>query len=153
MKHLLSAPYLAFLSLVFGAVLAVLVPITLDAARDEYDRSHPVWVAQSTKVTERTADTVKLAVIGEKTRDCDLLRTWAQSLYPDKPATDAYVMREGGNAVGYINRPVGVQDLGEFVLLGVPTDATSVVVHVEHNCGGRVVLSQLAQAALPTSNR
>ena len=144
-KLWLSNPLLIGISMLIGSIVALLAPVTLEGVRDEYDRSHPVWEAESTTLVRRDGATATVRIIGTKARDCDLLRTWAQALYGDQPATDAVVQRTGGRAIGYINRPLGRQDIGEFIVAPIPEDAHGLVIHVEHTCGGRVVLSTLGR--------
>jgi hypothetical protein len=134
--------------MVLGAFVALLVPMTIDGVRDEYDRSHPAWVGDSVQIVRRDNGIVTLRIIGTKMRDCELVRVWAQTLYDDRPPQDAFVQRTGGRTLGYTRRPLGRQDLGELVVAPVPADAVGVIIHVQHDCAGRPVLSVLASAKL-----
>jgi hypothetical protein len=138
-------PVVIAVSIAVGALTALILPVAVESVRDEYDRSHPVWVAERTTLVKRDGGTATIRIVGEKRRDCDLLRTWAQATYIDQPATDAIVQRPSGRTVGYINRPLGRQDLGEFIVAPIPFESAGLVVHVEHDCGGRVVVSDLGR--------
>lgn len=154
MKHLFAAgPVVILLSMALGSFVALIMPVTWDAVRTQYDYAHPVWLAESATLVRRDGMTATVRLVGEKHRMCDLLRTWAQATYPDRPATDAYVQRPNGATVGYLNRPLGRQDLGEFLIAPIPHDATGIAIHVEHDCAGRTVVSSLGRVAFDGSAR
>jgi hypothetical protein len=145
MSMLWQHPVLIAFSIMIGALFSIAVPLVWDSARTQYDREHPVWVTSSATVMDRTGLVVRIHVVGSKTRECELNRTWAQATYPDRPPTDATVQRPGPKSIGYVNRPLGQQDLGEFLVAPIPDDASGAVVWLEHDCGGRVVMSELAR--------
>jgi hypothetical protein len=88
-------------------------------------------------------------ITGEKTRNCKLRRTWGQVYYSNAATTDASVQRVSpGPQFGSVDRPVGVQTLGDLVIAPVPPDAREVILRVEHDCDGRDVASVLGKVAL-----
>lgn len=150
MTRAIGRALFVFMSMTVGAMLMLFAPLLYQYGLDEYDRLNPVWHPKSAQIIARDGDTVTVHVIGTKTRECALRRTWAQVYYSGAASTDAIVVRQGSNvsALGTVSRPVGVHDLGNLIIAPVTAEADRVVVRVEHECARRLVTSVLAEVML-----
>lgn len=140
----------ALLFMLLGAAGVHLVGVAYHAGVSAWDQSRPVWSVETVEIIDRKDHMLRVRIVGQKLRECVLLRTFSAAHYGDSSAaaTDVFIHREDGTPVGAISRPLGRQDLGIFVLRNVPEEAVDVVINIEHACDGRIVLGTLAKVAL-----
>lgn len=146
-REVIHSPVALALGAVAGLLLSAMMPAALDVLQDQYDKAHPVWVDGRATDTERSGDAVELSIAGDKRRNCRFLRINAYSMDVQGVLADAQITRIDAPMVG-ATRETGVQALGRYRIAKVPAAAKYVRVTVEHECGGRVVLSRLVTVAL-----
>ena len=131
-----------------GGPIAIVVPMGMEALRDQYDASHPVWVRIKALDVTRSGDVVVLRLEGEKVRDCRFLRIYARSDHPEG-ALDAAIRRTDAPAVG-ATRPLGMQAFGAWEIKPVLPGAISVSIFLEHDCNDRIVMSKILRVPVKT---
>jgi len=135
-------------TIVFAVVVALLVsqllvPFIQDLRQSRID-AEPVVKMQG-EILARTSDTVTIHMWGEKIRACTFVKLNAFTIV-DKVMRDANMLRvDPAPAQG--NRPLGSFDMGEWMIW--PTaGASKVTVFVQHDCAGRIVLTNIAEVDL-----
>lgn len=136
-------------TMLLGSVLGLaMVPVGewgTAFVRDAYDRGHPVVVAEGV-LFERDADSVTLAISGEKHRDCEYVAIAGYTIGSDGLLRSTYIQRVDQPSIG-ATRPVGRQSFGLWRLW--PTDrSVRAEVWISHQCGGRLVRTKVAEVAL-----
>lgn len=136
-------------TMLVGAISGLaLIPVgdwAAHVARDAYDAAHPVVVAQGV-VVGRDGESVTIAVVGEKLRNCQYIAVAAYTTGDDGLLRSAYVMRVDQPSTG-ATRPIGKQSFGEWRIW--PTDKTKrVEIWLSHQCDGRIIRSKVADMPL-----
>lgn len=141
-------PFLIGTMVVVGAMLGGVVAPAVQGAMDAYDRGNPVLIAKAT-VVESSAEDVVVHLSGEKRRDCQYisLQAYTRAAAADGMWFEAYMRRVDKPESG-VTRP-----LGEYATFGLwriwPRGQAGVVaIYAQHACGGRLVLSKLAEVML-----
>ena len=135
------------LAFIFGAALYVASEVYLvPMLKDQREKLSPV-VQMDGDIVGRGADYIDVHVYGKKLRACKYLQTQAfarignilrdvQNRRIDTPET-------GGT------KPLGSFDIGVWRLWPVPMkEASHVVMFVQHDCAGRVVVTKIADETL-----
>lgn len=125
-----------------GLVLVPMTDLSVTALREWHDRRNPVIVVTSASVIERTEDSITIALVGEKKRECWYVGVSAFSFLPNLPQRDAYIMRIDMPASG-ATRPLGLQDMGTWRIWPT-TGARRIETWITHQCEGRLVRSLMA---------
>lgn len=139
----------AVLAMMIGALLASLIPLSIDAWRDSYDATHPVWRFESVDVVEWQDGGLRIDnLVGTKERDCSLRRFWGQVEFPGFQSLAAVVLRPDGSVIQNRKLPLGRNNIGAFLIAPVPTDATGVSLWGEYKCGDRDITNLIARINL-----
>lgn len=116
------------------------------AALDVYDAHRPVAMISTASVVAREADAVMVEMTVRKLRDCTYIRMQAFGSSKGGALSDAYMRRidrpEDGST-----KPMGEFSIGTWRIWPVG-GASSVIVYAQHDCGGRIVQTRLAQVAI-----
>jgi len=130
---------------IFFTLLAsqIVAPLILEARQNLLD-SQPVVKMQGDLIA-RTADTVTISISGEKLRPCTFVKLNAFAIV-DNYMRDAHLERIS-KAPTQGNRPLGAFHMGEWMIW--PTNgAKQVKVFVQHDCSGKVIVTQIATVDL-----
>lgn len=132
-----------------GALIGMLVaPAGQSAWRyivSLYDEAWPV-VAMHGHLVGRAEDAVVVEVEGEKLRDCRYARIHAFARGVDGALRDAFAVRQDHPEAG-ATKPLGVYNIGRWKIW--PTDdAVAVLMYSQHDCGGRIVQTKIADVML-----
>ena len=128
-----------------GLLLVPLSGVWWDWALRTFDDRYPV-VTGTLRLVSADEKRVLLSFSLQKHRDCEYVRMIAYTQNDWNVRSDARIRRVDSEEVGY-SRPPGNYDLGLWEV--VPRDAaTSVHVEALHECGGRLVKSDLGDIRL-----
>lgn len=134
-------------SVLFGLIVGVVVSFAsfgTESLLKFYDEINPV-VRMRGEIVQRDADAVFVRIWGEKRRACRYASL--QTFGVDERGEMHFVMNQyiGSGTKGTL--PVGDVDLGIWRLW--PTaGAVAVRAYAGHDCGGRLVITQIAEVAL-----
>lgn len=115
------------------------------AALSSYDEASPVVVMRG-ELIGRDADAVFLRIEGQKLRNCTYLRVQAYAKDSDGQLTDAYLQRVDRPERGD-TKPTGNYSIGAWRVWPA-TGAAAVLVYVQHDCDGRLVVTKIAEVAV-----
>lgn len=136
-------PYLIFAFLV-GALLSPLVANISPMSGNLYDKIYPV-VTMVGKIKGRNEDSVDVQMGGTKHRSCKFLRLQGFTRL-DGVLRDSNITRIDAKSEG-ITKPLGTFDIGVWRVWPI-NGGTDVVVYVNHDCDGRIVVTKIADAQL-----
>lgn len=136
-------------TIIFGLLIGVFMApwgtAWFNYAASEYDEQHPV-VKIKADIQEKKNSHVILQMTGDKYRSCLFIRMQAFTAQGSSPLKDAYKARID-YPEGDITKPVGPINYGLWKIW--PIDgADRVIVYVQHDCGGRVVQTKIADERL-----
>ena len=111
-----------------------------------YNENTPV-VDMEGVIVERTDESVLIHITGEKLRMCRYVAITAMTSTADGRLEDAYIRKMSGKPQDGSTKPVGNYDLGLWQVWPI-SGSSKVVVFVQHDCDGAVVLSKIAEVSL-----
>lgn len=141
-------PFTIALGLALGGFLVPIGSLLSDLVAEQYDTTFPVVDMQGTLISSSDGEAV-IAMSGRKNRDCTYVGIRAYSLGRDGNLSDAYITRVDLPAGG-ATRPTGSFIVGTWRVWPLP-DSRGVTVYSTHLCGSRIVLTKMADVALPQS--
>ena len=131
-----------FLGVITGVLFGPVGGAGWGYVQSVYDDVRPV-VRMSGEIVGRDGSSVLIKVTGEKLRDCRYLRISAFAKIDDR-ADDVYAKREDAPENG-LTKPRGKYSAGVWRVWPV-VDMTQIIeMYVQHDCSGRVVLTQIAR--------
>ena len=141
-------PWLIGTMVVVGAMLGGAVVPAVQGMLDMFDQQNPVVVVRAT-VLSVTAEDIVVRLSGEKRRDCQYIGLQAYTRAKGaRTLADAYIRRLDMPETG-ITRPIGTfASMGEW-RIWPRADAGVVLIYAQHSCGGRLVISKIADIMLP----
>lgn len=140
-------PILISTMIVVGGLLGGAVVPMVQSAWDTFDRQNPVLLVRAT-VLQATRDEVVVQLSGEKRRDCQYIGLQAYTRAAGGTVlADAYIRRIDVPEAG-TTRPIG-----EYANLGTwkiwpRGEAGVIAIYAQHACGGRLVISKVAELML-----
>lgn len=138
----LNMRWTIFFALMFGIALS---PFDEGLLTSLYDWARPV-VSMQGEIVARDQSSVTLRIWGKKTRECQFLAMQSFSITADGVRHDTRLERidmDNQNRT----RPAGIYDLGLWRIEPV-NGASAVAIYIQHNCGGRMLLTRVAQVSL-----
>lgn len=139
-------PFTIVLGLSLGAVLVPAGTYFADAIAAQYDETFPVVEIRGTLVSVADGEAV-ISMSGKKNRECTYIGIRAYSLGKDGNLSDAFIARTDTPINGN-TRPVGSFVIGTWRVWPLP-DSRGITVYANHLCGSRIVLTKIADVALP----
>jgi len=138
-------PPTILLGVLVGLLLVPLSGYWWDWVQSEYDRRFPV-VEGKLRLVGSDAERILITFQLTKNRDCQYLRMIAYTTDDWGTRTDARIRRIDGEEVDY-SRPRGNYSLGTWEV-APRHQATGLHVEALHECGGRIVKSNLGDLRL-----
>ena len=139
-----------WLSTSIGVLCGLLVsPVgvaALSAGLAYYDELRPV-VRMSGQLVDADHEQVVLRISGDKLRSCQYLSIAGYWRMRDGTLRDANERRIDQEQAGD-TKPVGRYDIGEWRLWPREAGSVAAVCYVSHNCGGRLIVSKIADVEL-----
>lgn len=145
-RQIIETPWTVALGAAVGLFLAPVGQSAWDATRAYYDEMRPV-VVMSIRLVDVSAGEVRVRIVGEKRRACDYLRMQAYTRGADGSLADAYARREDRKERGD-TKPIGAYDIGVWSIWPA-SGAVAVLMAVQHDCGGRIVLTKIGEVPIP----
>jgi hypothetical protein len=141
-------PILVFTMAIVGAFLGGAVVPAIQSGLEAFDQANPVVVMRAT-LEQSDADQIVIRLAGEKRRDCQYLSMQAYTrMRGSDLLRDAYMQRIDTPETG-VTRPIGVYESFGTWRIWPRNEATAVAVYAQHSCGGRLVISRVADLILP----
>ena len=131
------------LAVAFGCVMSALVDGM--SLAPVYDQLRPVVTMQG-EIVARTPDSVTVHMWGSKNRECRYIGIQAFSHLAGGLRQDTNIERVDQHTNGR-TKPAGVYDIGTWRIHPI-TGAQAASVYVQHDCDGRVVLTEVAEVSL-----
>ncbi len=115
-----------------------------DRRAERSELARPV-VAMTGRLVQRDDVSVWVHIAGTKLRPCRFLAVTGYAINAGGVRRDANIERVDGITVRGDSKPPGEYDLGLWRVWPVADDAATVLVAVEHECGGVTVRSIIAE--------
>lgn len=149
-RRILDAARTMPLTILAGALLGMMLAPFGNPVQEGvlalWDQLSPV-VRMEGRLVSHDETQALLHITGEKRRACIYLGINGYSRAPDGAWHDTAAQRVDAPADGR-SKPVGLYDIGFWRVVLKP-GATTVRVAVQHDCGGRIVTTVIAEVALP----
>ena len=132
-------------AVLFGWLLAPSGHSVSDYLWSVYDRHNPV-VRYTGEIINRQGDQVTVHIWGRKLRDCEAVPGSVNSYsIKDGVSYGAHEQRLTGDPS---SRPIGLVDLGTWLVWPLEAGSTEIRMTVKHLCSGRLLTTEIVRVAL-----
>ena len=148
LRHWALFAWALLLASALGAVTMAGLPAIQERVLQVYDRFAPVVTMDVAKIMWRDEDAALVKMAGDKHRACKYLYIRAYARERDGALRDNVHTWRDDQAEDGSTKPAEERiDIGIWRVDGI-RGASAVVFFVSHDCGGRLVLTQMADIAL-----